>query len=145
MGGCGICIFKNNQPFTKYSIPCKNIKTGQSELLAIYFALSALESIIENDKVDLYSDSQYCINSFNVWYNSWKERDFLDVKNLELILSIQKIIDKIRENNSLNLIWVKGHNNNEGNEIADKLARKGYKEKNNSKRLDCFEFIKSLK
>lgn len=76
--------------------------------------------------VELYSDSSYCINAINnrwlnVWKsNGWKTSDKKEVKNIELWQELSELI-KIH---NITFIKVKGHADNELNNMCDKIARK---------------------
>lgn len=93
---------------------------NRMELTAAIKALSALK---EPCIVDLYSDSKYLIDSFDKgWVYSWQKMGFKkkgkDVPNTDLWLSLLQLF-KIHQ---VNLIWVKGHAENEYNNRCDKLA-----------------------
>ena len=93
---------------------------NRMELTAAIKALSALK---EPCIVDLYSDSKYLIDSFDKgWVYSWQKLGFKkkgkDVPNTDLWIKLLKLF-KIHQ---VNLIWVKGHAENEYNNRCDKLA-----------------------
>lgn len=93
---------------------------NRMELTAAIKALSALK---EPCIVDLYSDSKYLIDSFDKgWVYSWQKLGFKkkgkDVPNTDLWVKLLELF-KIHQ---INLIWVKGHAENEYNNRCDKLA-----------------------
>lgn len=93
---------------------------NRMELTAAIKALSALK---EPCIVDLYSDSKYLIDSFDKgWVYSWQKLGFKkkgkDVPNTDLWMKLLELF-KIHQ---INLIWVKGHAENEYNNRCDKLA-----------------------
>lgn len=93
---------------------------NRMELTAAIKALSALK---EPCIVDLYSDSKYLIDSFDKgWVYSWQKQGFKkkgkDVPNTDLWMKLLELF-KIHQ---INLIWVKGHAENEYNNRCDKLA-----------------------
>lgn len=93
---------------------------NRMELTAAIKALSALK---EPCIVDLYSDSKYLIDSFDKgWVYSWQKLCFKkkgkDVPNTDLWIKLLELF-KIHQ---INLIWVKGHAENEYNNRCDKLA-----------------------
>lgn len=89
--------------------------------------IKALESIEPGHTIDLYSDSQYCINSINQWLQGWVESGKLHTKqNPDLWERFIEIKQKhFLGKTHINFTWVRGHNGNEFNEMADKLALKG--------------------
>ena len=100
----------------------KNTTNNIMELTAILEALKALKIECE---VELYSDSAYCVNSFNQgWiYNwikkGWKTSDGKEVKNKE----IWKEIYSLTKKHKVNFNKVKGHSDVELNNRCDELAR----------------------
>lgn len=93
---------------------------NRMELTAAIKALSALK---EPCIVDLYSDSKYLIDSFDKgWVYSWQKLGFKKkgkvVPNTDLWIKLLELF-KIHQ---INLIWVKGHAENEYNNRCDKLA-----------------------
>ena len=53
--------------------------------------------------------------------NNWRKSDKKPVENKDLWEQLDKLVSK----HSVNWEWVKGHSGEQGNEIADGLARKG--------------------
>lgn len=107
----------------------KETTNNVMELLAAVEALSLLK---ESCEVDLYSDSAYLINAFNLkwvdsWVNNgWKTSSKESVKNKELW---EKLLNYVKIH-KINWIKVKGHSDNEYNNRCDKLARNKIKEHN---------------
>ena len=74
-------------------------------------------------QVDIYADSKYVIDGVESWMPNWKKRgwktaDKKPVKNLELWMEIDELIQDL----NFKFVWVKGHNNDKYNEMADELA-----------------------
>ncbi len=87
-------------------------------------AIEALKLLTEPCKVELYSDSAYVVNGMNKWVVGWKKKEWRSasnkpVKNVELWKELLVVSFK----HEVSWIWVKGHDGNVGNEIADSLAR----------------------
>lgn len=111
----------------KYGEAEKEISGGEAlttnnrmELTAAIMALSALKEPCE---VDLYSDSKYLIDSLSKgWVYSWQKAGFKkkgkDVPNTDLWIKLLQLFNI----HKVNLIWVKGHAENEYNNRCDKLA-----------------------
>ena len=72
----------------------------------------------------VYSDSAYCVNTFNEWMFSWARNDWVksDKKIPENLDLIQAYYDWYKEGYRIELRKIKGHANNKGNELADYLA-----------------------
>ncbi|KAL1955643.1 hypothetical protein VTO42DRAFT_8376 [Malbranchea cinnamomea] len=106
-----------------------NRQTNQrAELTAI---LRAVEIAPRHRDVTIFTDSQYAINCVTVWFVNWQRNKWMTanhkpVENRDLI---QPIIARIEERTMLNVKtlfeWVRGHNNDPGNEAADQLAKMG--------------------
>lgn len=99
----------------------KETTNNKMELTAFIEAIKSTH--LEEPQIELYSDSKYLIDGINSWLPNWKKRgwktaDKKPIKNLEL----WQEIDKLTQNINLKLIWVKGHNENKYNEMADKIA-----------------------
>jgi len=86
------------------------------ELAAIREALWWTIGNTENCSVMIYSDSQYAVNCINVWYKHWLDNGKINKKkNISLI---EKII-KISNGQICKFEWIKGHNKNKFNNMAD--------------------------
>lgn len=94
---------------------------NRMELRAAIEGLSALKEPCE---VELYSDSSYLVNGFEMnWLNNWKNNGWInknkdEVKNMEL----WKELDRLCGIHSVSWIKVKGHSDNEYNNRCDRLA-----------------------
>lgn len=124
------CSLKANSIRRNVSEPLegKRQTNQRAELTAV---LRALEIAPRSRDVRIFTDSRYSIMCVTEWFqkwrsNGWKNASNKPVENKDLISSI---IDKIEERDSLGsktlFEWVKGHNNDPGNEAADQLAVDG--------------------
>ena len=101
----------------------KETTNNRMELMAIIMGLKALK---EPCKVQLYSDSSYCVNAYvQGWIygwqkNGWKTADKKDVKNVEL----WKELIALTSLHSVVFNKVKGHADDEINNLCDSIARK---------------------
>lgn len=86
--------------------------------------IEALKLLKKPCKVKIYSDSAYLVNAFsqgwiyNWQINGWKTSDKKDVKNRELWEEIYKFT----QIHKIEWIKVKGHSDNEFNNLCDKMA-----------------------
>jgi ribonuclease HI len=87
-------------------------------------ALEALRALEDDASVKLHTDSAYLSRAFNEgWLDNWQENDWKTsskkpVKNKELW---QALLDE-DERHDIEWVWVKGHADNELNNMADELA-----------------------
>ena len=124
-GGWGTILIYNDKK-KELSGSSDDTTNNIMEMTAVIEGLKALK---EPCKVTVYSDSAYVVNAFNNnwiegwikkgWKNSQKE----EVKNKELW---EELI-KLTEIHEVTFIKVKGHSDNEYNNLCDKLAVEAYK------------------
>lgn len=107
-GGIGFIILKDGKEVARYSKMYKNTTNQRMEQMA---AIVALESIKTPSEVTIISDSQYVVSTYT---KNWKRKANLD---------LWKRFDKaIAFHTKVEFLWVKGHDKDEYNNIADKLA-----------------------
>lgn len=102
--------------------------SNRMEMVALIEALKYAnyhlsDNFLEEKQIIIYSDSNYNVQGYNKWMNDWKKKGWKTansglVKNQDLWL----IIDSLRHPN-ISVEWVKGHNGNEFNELADSLTK----------------------
>ena len=99
---------------------------NRMELVAVIEGLKCLKEACE---VEIYSDSSYVVNAFlNGWIydwakNGWQRSDNKPVQNTDLWQELLRLthLHKVR------FVKVKGHADNEYNNICDKLATSAVK------------------
>lgn len=86
--------------------------------------IKGLECLKEPCEVEVYSDSAYTVNAFNNgWVYEWEKNGFKKADN-KSVLNVdlwQKLLELIRKH-EVKFVKVKGHADNEYNNICDKLA-----------------------
>lgn len=99
----------------------ENTTNNRMELKA---AIEGLKALKRPCKVNLYSDSSYLINAFNEGWiekwqkNNWIKSDKTPVENQDL----WKELLEVSKPHQINWIKVKGHSDNEYNNLCDRLA-----------------------
>ena len=103
----------------------KETTNNKMELTA---AIEAIKQFIKSngDHLEIFSDSEYVVKGLNERIEKWIEKGWRTaskdpVKNKEHWEELYKLF---KENN-VSVDWVRGHNGQAGNEIADELACKG--------------------
>ncbi len=93
----------------------KDISVYKAEMLAIKEALSWLRTNVEeNRNVTIYSDSKRSVTRINGYLAN-------DIVTKE----IMTMLKDLNERTQTEVKWIKGHNNNTGNELADMIAKEG--------------------
>jgi ribonuclease HI len=109
-----------------YAKRCANTTNNREELKAILRVM--LTCGVKTDEWAqppvVYSDSAYCVQTFNEWMfnwarNGWIKSDKKEPENLDLI---KAYYDHYMKGYRIDLKKVKGHAGNKYNELADKLA-----------------------
>lgn len=92
---------------------------NRMEITAVLAALSWIYDNHPNEKITVYSDSQYTVRAITEsWLEKWIDKDFKNIKNKDLWLRLYKYVCKL----DVKFVWVRGHNGNNFNELADKIA-----------------------
>lgn len=119
-GGYG-AILRYNGKEKEISGGDKFTTNNRMELLAVIEALKLLK---EPCDVQLYSDSQYVCNAFNLgWVEKWKSKNWMrtkkeSVRNPDLWKELYDLCQK----HNVTYNWVKGHIGHPENERCDRLA-----------------------
>lgn len=128
--GAGVLIIEDETPIKKYNCPLKELSTNnRAELLATIIGLKWIkDNGYADEKVMLYTDSQYVIKSIQEWRSSWERKNFIDakgkpVKNQEYMKALFNAYDAV----NVQLCWVKGHAKDQFNNAADALAKQAAK------------------
>jgi ribonuclease HI len=96
-----------------HGIPLGYVTNNQAEFLALKHALVELKNQrLSSDHVNIFTDSQLVVGIFS---QNWKAR-----ANLELVMDVR---DLLKDFPQLTFAYVRGHNGNHGNELADSLAQ----------------------
>lgn len=101
---------------------------NRMELLSIIKALEFIERKYILDKhfsINFYTDSKYVKNWITEWLDKWiknwrKAFNKKPIKNKDLWNKFINLRDNIK---NINFYWIKGHNWNYYNELADKIAK----------------------
>jgi ribonuclease HI len=114
-GGAGIVIQDKatQETIGIHGIPLGCVTNNQAEFLALKHALIELKTQrLSHEPVNILTDSQLVVGIFS---QNWKARG-----NLELVMVIRNLL---KEFPHVTFAYVRGHNGNQGNELADSLAQ----------------------
>jgi ribonuclease HI len=77
----------------------------------------------------IYSDSEFWINVITKWSLAWEKNGWVKkggaIKNLDIVREVCPLY----RSSQAKLVWVRGHNNDEGNELADHWANQARKQR----------------
>lgn len=117
-GTGGFAVIKDMQPA---------VLGGESDTTNIRmegFAIIAALKDAGDEHAEIYTDSEFWINVITKWSIPWEAAGWKKkggpIKNLDIV---QEVVPLYRQSNAT-LVWVRGHNNDPGNELADEWANK---------------------
>ena len=115
-GTGGFAVIKNMKP---------HVLGGESDTTNIRmegFAIIAALKDASGEKCEIHTDSEFWIKVITEWSIKWENDGWRkkggEIKNLDIVKEVCPLFRK----SEAKLIWVRGHNNDEGNELADKWA-----------------------
>jgi len=122
-GGAGAVILYNDKLYKKLLYKGGYTTNNRMELFAVIMCLKYLSV---DSEIEIYTDSNYVKKGITEWSEGWIKRNWMTsnnqpVKNKDLWV---KLLKKLKDYKNINFYWVKAHNNNKWNDIADELAKK---------------------
>jgi len=119
-GGWGYVCVEEGKVLSQDHGADPDTTNNRMELQALIEAYKLLPA---DAKVDVYSDSQLCVNTVNQWAAGWEKRGWKrktgPIKNLELV---QELYALANERPNVELHWIRAHDGSKWNEYADALA-----------------------
>lgn len=119
-GPGGFAVIRDNQPYIVGGEPGTETTNIRMEGLAIKAALEDAHG----EECEIYTDSEFWINVITKWAAGWQTKGWKkkggEIKNLDIV---QAVYPLYLESNAV-LNWVRGHEGDEGNELADEWANK---------------------
>jgi len=120
-GPGGFAVILDNEPAVLGSDP--NTTNIRMEGKAIIAALKHADG----QPCKIYTDSEFWINVITKWSLAWEKNGWKkkggEIKNLDIV---QEVCPLYRQSQA-ELVWVRGHNNDPGNELADQWANEARK------------------
>lgn len=115
-GGYAAVITHNDLVIKVLHEGFKNTTNNRMEIMGVLEALKYFKTPMN---IEIYSDSSYVVNSINERHlHKWIEENDVTKKNMDLWVDVYKQLKRHR----IQFFWVKGHSDNEFNELADMYA-----------------------
>lgn len=135
-GYCAILSFSGKEKIISGGF--RKTTNNRMELRAVIEGLKALK---EKCKVNIYSDSKYIVDAFELgWITKWEKLGWNRNKKDKLINpDLWKKLYSLIKQHEVTFNWVKGHNGNPFNERCDVLAVSAIK-KNNLPADEFYEY-----
>ena len=87
-------------------------------------AIDAALKDADGEHCEIFTDSEFWINVITKWAPGWEQKGWKkkggEIKNLDIVQSVYPRYQKSKAT----LTWVRGHEGDEGNEMADEWANK---------------------
>jgi ribonuclease HI len=121
IGGYAAIILgiNDNESVTVISGGESHTTNNRMELTAVLQALKHIDEVEFTNPIIIRTDSQYIVRAINErWLENWITNYFKGIKNQDLWLIMWKYICKL----NVTFEWLKGHDGDKFNEMADRLA-----------------------
>lgn len=119
-GPGGFSVIRENKPYIVGGEPANETTNIRMEGLAIKAALEDANG----GECKIFTDSEFWINVITKWAAGWQAKGWKkkggEIKNLDIVQEIFPL----HQQSKAELIWVRGHEGDEGNEMADEWANK---------------------
>jgi len=119
-GGWGAVWVEEDEIVEERSGADPDTTNNRMELMAL---IAAYEMLPTDQVINIYSDSQLCVNTINEWAKGWEKRGWKrktgPIKNLDLVKRAYALAG---ERPLATLKWIKAHDGSRWNEYADTLA-----------------------
>lgn len=118
-GPGGYAVIMNDQPVVLGSEPDGSHTTNIR--MEGYAIMSALKHA-NGEPCTIYTDSEFWINVITKWSLNWEKAGWKkkggEIKNLDIVREVCPLF----RSSQATLVWVRGHANDKGNELADHWA-----------------------
>ena len=123
-GGVGIVVLKDGKELARLSFGEKHTTNNRMELLASMSGIAYVKETYGYDtNITVLTDSQYVVDGMTTWRHGWKKTNWKGCKKNQ---DLWRELDVL--GNDCKFQWVRGHNKDHYNEIADDLAQAAARE-----------------
>ena len=119
-GGWAAIIISSGEK-NKISGNIKNTTNNQMELMA---PIKALELFTKKERIKIYTDSLYVKDGITKWIKNWEKNNWKTSKKKQIKnIDLWKKLNILSNFHNVEWNWVKAHDGNSFNIMADKLAK----------------------
>lgn len=125
-GPGGFAVILDEKPAVLGGEPNGNVTTN---IRMEGFAIIAALKHAAGEACKIYTDSEFWINVITKWSINWEKQDWQkkggEIKNLDIV----RVVCPLYRQSHAELIWVRGHADDKGNELADHWANEARKQR----------------
>jgi ribonuclease HI len=125
-GPGGYAVIKNGQPAI--------IGSEDGDTTNIRMEGKAIIAALQDaggEPAEIFTDSEFWINVITKWAPGWEAKGWVkkggEIKNIDIVREAYSL----HKNSQTTLIWVRGHEGDEGNELADHWANEARRRREN--------------
>ena len=149
-GSCAYALISNNKVISSAANFDSATTNNRMELQAVIdalrfcttFTLLQPELLNKSHKIKIYSDSQYVCKGITEWIHNWIKKGWKTsankpVENQDLWKQLYVVKNFIESDisNGVEFVWVKGHVDNEFNNLVDQLCTDCINENKNNEQI----------
>lgn len=123
-GPGGFSVIKDGKPVVLGGEPSGAITTN---IRMEGFAIIAALKHAAGEQCEIYTDSEFWINVITKWSLVWEANGWKKKGGAIMNLDIVQEVCPLYKQSKATLVWVRGHNNDPGNELADHWANEARK------------------
>lgn len=140
VAGWSAVFMMGNKTYVRYGHLTAPSSNNRGEIFGVLYTMMTFKHRNDWD-IEIFSDSQYVVNSVNQWRHTWKRSNYEGIKNPDLFIPLFNAWDS---HGRCKISWVKGHAGIRGNELADEYAGLGMRNSNIQISNDSFDIQKVL-
>lgn len=123
-GWAMVCIDNPAKLVVRYGHLKPTSTNSRGEIGGVLYAMALMHKA-KHLPITVFSDAQYVVKSIMDWRHKHKRFGYQGIKNGDMLVPLYEMWDA---HGNAQIEWVRGHNGNKGNEIADVWAGRGCKQ-----------------
>lgn len=118
-GGWAVIVERDGDKIAELSGYSPSTTNNIMEMMAV---LEAIRFAPDDEPFTVISDSEYVVKGINEWMGKWAARDWVKKSGAIANLELWQLLHAAVEPERMVFKWVRGHDRNPFNELADDLA-----------------------